>query len=89
MRELALLVLALAGAAAGGFAYRQTEPASTVKKIDFVKDVQPIFTRSCVACHGPNTQMAGLRLDAKQSVMAKVVVPGNSQKALYISAWRA
>src|SRR5205823_6033369 len=44
----------------------------------------PIFTRSCVACHGPNTQMAGLRLDAKQSVLAKVVVPGNpGQSALY------
>jgi mono/diheme cytochrome c family protein len=84
MRELALLVLALAGAAVGGFAYRQTEPVSTVKKIDFVKDVQPIFTRSCVACHGPNTQMAGLRLDAKQAVMAKVVVPGSSaESALY------
>ncbi len=84
MREIAILSLALVGAAAGGFAYRQTEPASGPKKIDFVKDVQPIFTRSCVACHGPNTQMAGLRLDAKQAVLAKVVVPGNSAaSALY------
>jgi mono/diheme cytochrome c family protein len=84
MREIVLLSLALAGAAAGGFAYRQTEPAGGARKIDFVKDVQPIFTRSCVACHGPNTQMAGLRVDAKQSVMAKVVVPGNAQEsALY------
>jgi cytochrome c553 len=53
-------------------------------QIDFVKDVQPIFARSCVMCHGPNTQMAGLRLDAKQSAMAKVVVPGNvAESALY------
>jgi mono/diheme cytochrome c family protein len=78
MREIALLSLALAGAAASGLVYRQSEPASTEKKVDFVKDVQPIFTRSCVMCHGPNTQMAGLRLDAKQSVLAKVVVPGSS-----------
>jgi mono/diheme cytochrome c family protein len=84
MREIAFLSLALAGAAAGGFAYRQSEPAGDIKKIDFVKDVQPIFARSCVACHGPNTQMAGLRLDAKQSVMTKVVVPGNAaESALY------
>jgi len=58
--------------------------ATAAEKIDFVRDVQPIFTRSCVACHGPNTQMAGLRLDAKQSVLAKVVVPGNAPaSALY------
>src|SRR5450631_416615 len=84
MREIALLSLALAGAAAGGFAYRQNEPAKTDPKIDFVKDVQPIFTRSCVMCHGPNTQMAGLRLDAKQAVLAKVVIPGHAaDSALY------
>jgi len=84
MREIALLSLALACAAASGLVYRQSDPASTARKIDFVKDVQPIFTRSCVMCHGPNTQMAGLRLDAKQAVLAKVVVPGHSaDSALY------
>jgi mono/diheme cytochrome c family protein len=84
MREIALLSLALAVAAASGLVYRQSEPASTETKVDFVKDVQPIFARSCVMCHGPNTQMAGLRLDAKQSVLAKVVVPGSSaDSALY------
>jgi mono/diheme cytochrome c family protein len=83
MRDLVVVCLTVACAAASGFAFRQTEPASA-QKIDFVRDVQPIFTRSCVACHGPNTQMAGLRLDAKQSVLAKVVVPGNTaESALY------
>jgi mono/diheme cytochrome c family protein len=57
---------------------------AAANQVDFVRDVQPIFTRSCVMCHGPNTQMAGLRLDAKESVMAKVVVPGKaSESALY------
>jgi mono/diheme cytochrome c family protein len=83
MREIALVCLVLAGAAAGG-GFQQADHATDVKKVDFVRDVQPIFTRSCVACHGPNTQMAGLRLDAKQSVFAKVVVAGNSaESALY------
>src|SRR4051812_2630114 len=77
MREIAVVCLALAGAAAGGLAFQQSDRPSGAKKVDFVRDVQPIFTRSCVACHGPNTQLAGLRLDAKQSVFAKVVVPGN------------
>jgi mono/diheme cytochrome c family protein len=84
MRKLWLGCFLLAGAATGGWALHQTDRAPEAKKVDFVRDVQPIFARSCVACHGPNTQMAGLRLDAKQSVLTKVVVPGNSaQSALY------
>jgi mono/diheme cytochrome c family protein len=58
--------------------------AQKTDKVDFVHDIQPIFTKSCIMCHGPQTQMAGLRLDAKQSVMAKVVVAGKSgDSALY------
>jgi|GEM_PF-1048388 len=30
--------------------------------IDFVKDIQPIFDRSCVACHGDKTPAGGLTL---------------------------
>ena len=53
-------------------------------KVDFVKDVQPIFQKSCFMCHGPNQQMGNLRLDAKQSVLAKVVVPGKlAESPLY------
>jgi mono/diheme cytochrome c family protein len=54
----------------------------TSQKVDFVRDVQPIFQKSCLACHGPNTQMAGLRLDAKAAVFAKVVIPGKSGESL-------
>src|SRR5215467_1187921 len=50
-------------------------------KVDFVRDIQPIFQKSCLMCHGPQTQMAGLRLDAKQSVMSKVVVPRKSAES--------
>ena len=75
MGDLVVVCLALAGTVVSGF---------SAKKIDFVRDVQPIFARSCLACHGPNTQMAGLRLDAKQAVFAKVVLPGNAaESALY------
>jgi hypothetical protein len=33
---------------------------------DFVRDIQPILERSCYACHGPEQQMAELRLDSKK-----------------------
>ncbi|HCC56802.1 MAG TPA: hypothetical protein DEQ47_05980, partial [Solibacterales bacterium] len=58
-----------------GIAYGQAT------KVDFVKDIQPIFQKSCLMCHGPHQQMGNLRLDAKQSVFAKVVVPGKSAES--------
>ena len=32
---------------------------------DFVKDVRPILERSCFACHGPEKQKNGYRLDVR------------------------
>ena len=31
--------------------------------VDFSQDIQPLLAKRCVACHGPDTQEAGLRLD--------------------------
>jgi mono/diheme cytochrome c family protein len=57
------------------------EPAG---KIDFAKDVQPIFRKSCYGCHGEKTQLGGLRLDSKQVVLSKEIQPGDAAKsALY------
>jgi hypothetical protein len=38
-------------------------------KIDFQRDVQPIFTKHCVGCHGPELQMNGLRLDRRADAL--------------------
>ncbi len=51
--------------------------------VDFVRDVQPIFVKSCNGCHGEKSQQAGLRLDAKALALAggqsgKVIVPGQA-----------
>ena len=55
------------------------------QKIDFARDVQPIFRQHCVECHGPSQQMRGLRLDRRRDAMPNRVgangsriVPGNS-----------
>jgi mono/diheme cytochrome c family protein len=54
-------------------------------KVDFSRDIQPIFQKSCYMCHGPNNQMANLRLDARQSAFAKVLVAGKpDESALYM-----
>ena len=51
-------------------------------KVDFRRDVQPIFKAYCVGCHGPSQQMNGFRLDRRRDAMRggtiPVIGPGNS-----------
>jgi len=72
------LVLLLSGVAvaAGG--------ASPQKPIDFNRDIRPILSDTCFACHGPDEKhrMVGLRLDTKDGAFAErkggpVIVPGD------------
>ena len=37
--------------------------------IDFVRDIQPIFEVHCFACHGPEKQKSGFRLDVKSRAL--------------------
>jgi len=46
-------------------------------KVDFARDVAPIFEKRCLGCHGPQMQMSGLRLDQKDSAR-RVIAAGNS-----------
>src|SRR6266849_8861014 len=58
--------------------------AETPAKVDFARDVLPLFRQNCVGCHGPSQQQAGLRLDRKSSVMksfSRRVVPGSSENS--------
>src|SRR5262245_53385869 len=65
------------------FSLAATNPRQQLK-VDFVREIQPIFQAHCYSCHGPDRQRAGLRLDAKKSALRKVIVPGKSgESALY------
>jgi mono/diheme cytochrome c family protein len=75
----------LAGAA------RAQDPAA--QKVDFVKDVQPIFKASCVKCHGVNQEepkkkaASLLWLDDKKAAMkggksGVDIIPGNAKDSL-------
>ena len=49
-------------------------------KVDFGRDVLPIFRQNCIGCHGPALATNGLRLDRKSSVFKdgfRRVVPGS------------
>jgi len=55
-------------------------------KVDFVRDVQPIFRAHCQSCHGEQTVKGQLRLDNKTSAMkggisGAVIIPGNSRNS--------
>src|SRR5262245_5573577 len=69
--------------AASALAAPQTLAARTV---DFERDIQPIFRKSCVKCHGAEKQKADLRLDLKIHALkggenGVVIVPGDSAKS--------
>ena len=70
---------ALALLAVPAFRADSSPPAPGARKVDFVKDVQPIFAKNCTGCHGETKQKADLRLDFKSSLMKSgAVVPGKS-----------
>lgn len=41
-------------------------------EVDFAREIQPLLARRCFACHGPDTQEAGLRLDEAASATAEL-----------------
>jgi ankyrin repeat protein len=58
--------------------------SQTPAKVDFARDVQPIFRQNCIGCHGPAKQNNGLRLDRRSSVMkpgSRRVMPGSVENS--------
>jgi hypothetical protein len=58
--------------------------ASRAAAVDFSREIQPLLAKRCFACHGPDTQEGGLRLDRADSAHAaldsgsRAVVPGDA-----------
>ncbi len=63
--RIAMVVVAgeIASGSGGNFA-RSAEP------IEFARDIAPIFAKHCLACHGPEKQQGGLRLDIRDDALA-------------------
>jgi hypothetical protein len=61
-------------------------PLAAPGQIDFRKDIEPIFQRACVACHGSEKQRGGLRLDhgtfaLQGSDSGPVILPGKATES--------
>src|SRR5262245_17853909 len=65
--------------------------AQGAEPVEYARDVRPILARHCHACHGPQKQLAGLRLDSARNIReggnsGTVIQPGKSQDSLMYKA---
>src|SRR5215831_7600358 len=52
-----------------GLAVAQELPPAAKTKVDFARDIEPLLSKRCLVCHGPQQQMSGLRLDQKEAAL--------------------
>lgn len=68
-------LLASASLAAGSPAAGETVAETTGKsapRVEFSRDVQPLFAKHCLLCHGTDQAEAGLRLDSHEAATRKL-----------------
>ena len=73
-----------------GFQSQSKAEETAPSAVDFLRDIQPIFVEHCSACHGPDEQESGLRLDRRESLLSggdwgePAVVPGKADESFLI-----
>ncbi|HMX29722.1 MAG TPA: DUF1549 domain-containing protein, partial [Blastocatellia bacterium] len=89
--HLFIVVVALSAASLNLFLNRVSADGSAQAKpatINFDREIRPILSDTCFACHGPDEtkRKARLRLDTKDGAFAKqgVIVPGNAAESRLI-----
>jgi hypothetical protein len=64
-------------------------PPPDARKVDFVRDIQPIIEVSCTQCHGRGKDKGGLSMETRAAFLkggdsGAVVVPGKSVESYVI-----
>ncbi|MCO6455084.1 MAG: DUF1549 domain-containing protein, partial [Pirellulaceae bacterium] len=73
-------------AALGLWAAAALAPLAECAEVDYLRDVKPIFSQRCIACHGALQQQSGLRLDAGALILrggdgGPVVTAGDADRS--------
>ena len=60
------------------------------EKVDFLKEVQPILTAKCLACHSGDAPQAGLKVHTRDDLMkggatGPAIVPGQGEDSLLVA----
>lgn len=82
-----MLASALNPARAASTGDASTSAKAGVAIVDFAREVQPIFEKHCVQCHGPEKQKGGWRSDVRESALtegdhsAPNILPGRSAES--------
>ncbi|MGV3720911.1 MAG: c-type cytochrome domain-containing protein, partial [Actinomycetota bacterium] len=68
---------------------RPAAPADAAGVRFFEMKIRPLLAARCYACHGPQKQTSGLRLDSRDSLLkggesGAAVVPGHPEKSLLV-----
>lgn len=90
MCEFAALALAFcAFSVSENLADERALPPPASVTIDFARDIQPIFSQTCLRCHGVERPKGGLRLDTREHALrggerGADIVPGRSAESRLI-----
>jgi mono/diheme cytochrome c family protein len=92
MRGLTVLWLSYVGLplALGGLVWSTPAPPSPPqRKVDFAREILPIFRASCFPCHGPERRQGGLRLSNREEafkggISGRVIIPGDAENSLLV-----
>src|SRR5438046_2730682 len=88
-----LLILCGSGFVMAWVASAASPKQKASSAVDYNRDIRPIFSDNCYACHGPdqNKRKAGLRLDQMEGALAELksgnraIVPRNLAQSSIIS----
>ncbi len=90
--SIAAVAGAVAVAAGSYLAYPKVfGPAVAVQRIDFSRDIRPIFNQSCVACHGGVRQKNGVSFIYREEALGRgksgrpTIVPGHPERSELIA----
>jgi mono/diheme cytochrome c family protein len=93
MNLVRLLIVLLAGPALAAAKLTPAQlaqlPPPASRKVDFVKDIQPVFESTCVQCHARGKDKGGLSIETRAVFLkggdsGKVAEPGKSASSLLI-----